>query len=189
MEDAQRCWGWKALHPAPFPLSLGPNTGSSMQNGEKSSSWRGGTKRTDARTFQGLWKPTLGFKTAEVSPSRLSARGLGLVWASRRPQAEGHLLSQGQAAPQPLPSLAKGFLPQLNQCSVSVLPGSTSPLPAAPCTKHILVGLRTEGRGIKCMGSSRLLPPSPVYVPAGLVGGAATVCEAVAGLIHPAFQV
>lgn len=84
------------------------------------------------------------------------------MWASQRTQGEGHLLSQGQAAPQPLPSLEKGFLPQLNQCSGSVLPGTTSPLPAAPRAKHILVGLRTEGRGLKCTGSSRLLPPLPV---------------------------
>ena len=112
-------------------MSLGPNTGSSGQNGEKSSSRRGGTKRTDTRTFQGLRKPTLGFKTAEVSPSRLYDRGLGLVWALRRPQAEGDLLSQGQAASQPLFSLEKGFLPQLNQCSVPIPPGSTT-----LCTTH-----------------------------------------------------
>ena len=164
-------------------MSLGPNTGSSGQNGEKSSSRRGGTKRTDTRTFQGLRKPTLGFKTAEVSPSRLYDRGLGLVWAFRRPQAEGDLLSQDQAASQPLPSLEKSFLPQLNQCSVPIPPGSTTPCPLCPAPR-ILAGLEDRREGSRM---HRLQPaaPTPSSLSSSRAGGWCNHCVRGCGRLDP----
>ena len=93
-------------------------------------------------------------------------------------EAGGCLLSQGWAALQPLPNPAKG--------SVSVLPGSASP-PTASCTKHALLGLWTDQGGSNAQAPASTPPPPGEKVPAGPAGGAATVSEAVSGLMVPAF--